>query len=295
MSMEVRKLRFKYGIQFESDACENIIETRTNNDCIKQQVSTTMPPTTSAIVTKTTPRPIPCQVQTWLAWSKCSNGSMTRNRIITGNCNLGNLSSTETQPCVVETCRLGLWLEWTTCSNVQIGMAFGQSGTRTRNRSATTNCDPSMAFENESCFPYPTLPPTTMRPTWPATSSSSPATPYIPINSCKYRQRPRMTLKTGVFVDNKPQDGKCIGSRSVGVFLEHDPSCPGPYSEWSQWSVQMTTMSVTIEKRMRYKQIAIPMTDFQCDNSETETREIPRNNDSTQGKLFHRSSCLSCI
>ena len=286
MNMEVRKLRFKYGIQFESDACENIIETRTNNDCMKQQVSTTMQTTTaSEIVTSTTARPIPCQVQTWTAWSKCTNGSMTRYRIITGDCNLGNLSSTETQICVVETCRLGLWSQWSTCSNVLNG-----SGTRTRNRSATTSCDPSMGFENQYCVPtYSTLPPTTMRPTWPVTSTTNPATPYVPINSCKYRQRPIMTLKTGVFVDNKPQNGKCIGSRSGGIFLEHDPSCPGPYSEWTQWSVQMTTMSVTIEKRIRYKQIAIPISDFQCDNSETETREIPRNNDSTQGRLFYHT------
>ena len=253
---------------------------------MKQEVSTTMQTTTtSEIVTSTTARPIPCQVQTWSAWSKCTNGSMTRNRIITGDCNLGNLSSTETQLCVVETCRLGLWSQWSTCSNVLNG-----SGTRTRNRSATTSCDPSMGFENQYCVPtYSTLPPTTMRPTWPVTSTTNPATPYVPINSCKYRQRPIMTLKTGVFVDNKPQNGKCIGSRSGGIFLEHDPSCPGPYSEWTQWSVQMTTMSVTIEKRIRYKQIAIPISDFQCDNSETETREIPRNNDSTQGRLFYQT------
>ena len=283
MNMEVRKLRFKYGIQFESDPCENIIETRTNKDCMKQQTTSKPTTTTTVVVTNTTPTPVPCQVQTWSAWSKCTNGNMTRNRIIMGNCNLGNLSSTETQPCVVETCRLGLWSEWSTCSNILNG-----SGTRTRNRSATTSCDPSMAFENQYCVPstFPTIPPTTMRPTWPVTSSTSPVTPYVPINSCKYRQRPKMTMKTGVFVDSKPQNGKCIGSRSGGIFLEHDPSCPGPYSEWSQWSVQMTTMSVTIEKRIRYKQIAIPMVDFQCDNSETETREIPRNTDSTQGKLF---------
>ena len=278
MNMEVRKLRFKYGIQFESDPCENIIETRTNNDCIKRTtMMTTTTTSTTTMTTRTTPAQVPCQVQAWSPWSKCLNGSMTRDRMITGNC---NLSSSESQPCVVETCRLGLWSQWSTCSNVLNG-----SGTRTRNRSATSNCDPSMAFENQYCTPsFSTLPPTTIRPTWPVTSTTRPVTPYSPVNSCKYRQRPKMTLKTGVFVDNKPQTSTCIGSRSSGVFLEHDPSCPGPYSEWSTWSIQMTTMSVTIEQRIRYKQIAIPMNDFQCENSETETRELTRNNDSSQGK-----------
>ena len=281
--MEVRKLRFKYGIQFESDACENIIETRTNNDCLKlSTVSTATSTMLTTVPTQTSPTQIPCQVQNWSPWSKCLDGNMTRNRILTGHCPLG-LYSSESQSCVVETCRLGLWSQWSTCSNVVNG-----SGTRTRNRSATKNCDQSMAFENQYCTPsYSTLPSTTMQSTWPVKPTTSPTTsPYQPVNSCKYHQRPKMTLKTGVFVDNKPQSGSCIGSRSNGIFLEHDPSCPGPYSEWSQWSIQMTTMSATIEKRMRYKQIAIPINDFQCDESETETREIPRNNGSTQGKIY---------
>ena len=281
MNMEVRKLRFKYGIQFESEACENIIETRTNNDCITLTTVITATSTTPTTITLTTPTPIPCQVQTWSPWSQCLDGNMTRNRILTGRCPLG-LSSSESQSCIVEICRLGLWSQWSTCANVVNG-----SGTRTRNRSATRSCDPSMAFENQYCTPsYSTSPSTTLQSTWPVKPTSTPTSPYTPVNSCKYRQRPQMTLKTGVFVDNKPQSGNCIGSRSNGVFLEHDPSCPGPYSEWSQWSIQMTTMSVTIEKRIRYKQIAIPINDFQCDESETETREIPRNNGSTQGKIY---------